>query len=124
LFAKNGVLKKNQEVPQFNQGINPNNTINLDNFSQSFRPCNPPLHHAFVNFQSDYHFTTLLNASTNPTHGTTGTRLANAIATTPKSIKIKRKISLVFMPIIETFDKNHKVTIDAMDQCQHKLASN
>jgi hypothetical protein len=28
------------------------------------------------------------------------------------------------MPIIETFDKNHKVTIDAMDQCQHKLASN
>jgi hypothetical protein len=28
----------------------------------------------------------------------------------------------MFMPIIETFDKNNKVTIDTMDQCQHKLA--
>jgi hypothetical protein len=48
-----------------------------------------------------------------PTHATT---------TTPKSTKIRRKISSMFMPIIEAFDKNNKVIIDAMDQCQHKLA--
>ncbi len=47
-----------------------------------------------------------------PTHATT----------TPKSTKVRKKISSMFMPIIEAFDKNNKVIIDAMDQCQHKLA--
>jgi hypothetical protein len=33
LLAKDDIPEENQEVPQFNQGINSNNTINLDNFS-------------------------------------------------------------------------------------------
>jgi hypothetical protein len=44
-------------------------------------------------------------ANTNPTHGATNTRPTHATATTPISLGIKRKISIVFMPIIEAFDK-------------------
>ncbi len=31
-FIEDDVLEESQEVLQFNQGINPNNTINLDDF--------------------------------------------------------------------------------------------
>jgi hypothetical protein len=74
LLAKDDVPKENQEVLQFNQGINPNNTINLDDFSYSFGPNNPPLCLGFVNLGSDFDFTTIVKANTNPTHGTTNTR--------------------------------------------------
>jgi hypothetical protein len=54
LLAKDDIPKESQKVPQFNQGINPNKTINMDYFSQSFGPNNPLLHLAFVNFRNFY----------------------------------------------------------------------
>jgi hypothetical protein len=99
LFVEDHILEESQEVPQFNQGINPDSTINLDDFSQSFGPCNPPLRLTFVNLGSDSGFTTPMKGSTNPTHAT---------STTPGNIRVKRKRSSMFMHIIEASIKTIK----------------
>jgi len=82
LLAKDDVSEENQKVPQFNKGINPNNTINLNDFSQSFGPSNSIPCHTFVNLGSDFDFTTLMKPNTNPTHGATNTCPTHAIITT------------------------------------------
>jgi hypothetical protein len=73
---------------------------------------NPPLHPAFVNLGSDYDFIILVRANTNPTHGATNTCPTHATSTT---LEIKRKRSSMFMFVIEAYDKNNKVIVDAMD---------
>jgi len=81
LLVEDDVLEESQEVPQLNQGINLDNTINLDDFSQSFGPNNPPLRLTFVNLGSDFDFRTSMKASTNPTHGATITHMQQLLET-------------------------------------------
>lgn len=81
------------------------NVINLDIFSISIGPSNPFQHLAFVNL-SDFDFTTHVRTSRHPTHGTT---------ITPQSIGIKRKISLIFMSVIEANDKKNKALVGTID---------
>jgi hypothetical protein len=54
-----------------------------------------------------------VKTNTNPTYGTINTCPTHATSTTPG---IKRKRSSMFMFVIEAYDKNNKVIIDAMDQ--------
>jgi len=96
LLAKDNVLEENQEVPQFNKGINPNSIINLDDFSQSFGPSNPLLCPAFINLGTDFDFTTPMKPKTNPTHGANNTCPTHATITIFGNIKVKRKRSLTF----------------------------
>lgn len=114
-MVEDDVFKESQDVFQFNEGINLDNTINLDDFSKSFGLGNPPLYPIFVNLSSDFDFTTPMKPCINPTHGTIGTCLAHATIPTPRSTGIKRKRSLILIIIIEYSNKNSKVIVDAMD---------
>jgi hypothetical protein len=109
LLTENDVFREDQEVFQFNQGINvgttTNNVINLNTFSISIGPSNPLQHLAFVNF-SEFDFTTHVKTNRHPTHGTT---------TTLKSIEVKMKISSIFMSVIEANDKKNKTLVGTMD---------
>ncbi len=82
-----------------------NNVINLDFFLISIGPSNVFQNLAFVNF-SDFDFTTHVKTNRHATHGTT---------IIPKSIGIKRKISSIFMSMIETNDKRNKTLVGTMD---------
>ncbi len=58
---------------------------------KSFGLGNPPFHPIFVNLGSDFDFTTPIKPNINPTHEAPSTCLTHAIATTPKSTRVKRK---------------------------------
>ncbi len=86
-------------------GTTANNVINLNTFSIYIGPSNPLQHLAFVNL-GDFDFTTHVRTNKHPTHGTT---------TTPKNIGIKRKISSIFMSVIEANDKKNKTLMGTMN---------
>jgi hypothetical protein len=71
LLIEDDVLEKSQKALQFNQcnnhGLNINNAIHLDDFSQSFGLGNgPPQCLTFVNF-NDFNSSTFTRPTTHPT---------------------------------------------------------
>ncbi len=90
-MASNDVLKESQDVFQFNQGLNPNSTINLDDFSNSFGPSNPPFRPIFVNLGNDFDFSTPMKPNINPTHGTISKCLAHATTKLLEALEFKGK---------------------------------
>jgi hypothetical protein len=78
-----------------NLGFNLENIINLDDFSQSFGPnCSQRL--TIINLGDSFKFITLIRCNKQPTIG---------IVPTPRRIRIKRKCTLVFMPVINAIEK-------------------
>jgi hypothetical protein len=93
------VQEENHEAKQFdpsmNLRFNPKNIINLDDFSQSFGP-NHSQCLAIINLGDSLKFTTLVKCNRQPTIGT---------VPTPRNKRIKRKRTLIFMPVINAIEK-------------------
>jgi hypothetical protein len=79
--------------------------LNLDYYSQFFG-MNHPSHLVIITFTNVLDFTTTFTSSKQWT---------NSIATSPRSIGVRRKWRLVYMQVIETINKNNKFLVDAMD---------
>jgi hypothetical protein len=93
------VQEENNEVEQFdpsmNLGFNLENIMNLDDLSQSFGP-NHSQRLTIINLGDSFKFTTLVKCNKQPTIGTIPTQ---------RSIRIKRKHTLVFMPVTNAIEK-------------------
>jgi hypothetical protein len=93
------VQEENHEVEQFdpslNLGFNLENIMNLDDLLQSFGP-NHSHCLTIINLGDSFKFTTLVRCNKQPTIG---------IIPTQGNIKIKRKRTLVFMPVTNAIEK-------------------